>query len=235
MAREHFHWAWVILATCFVNLFINYGIRFGYGIVLPEMINALNITRTQAGMIYNFYLAAYIILTPLTGNLTDRIGARRVITLFCVFLGVGTFLMGTVNKFWAACLFYAIVGAGSSAMWTPIVAVVLRWYGINKRGMALGILSTGYGLGFAAMGGLLPIIVETYNWRYCWYFLGTAALFMVLMNGIFLRSNPEDMGMRPWGEALIQESPVTAPQISIPFTKFLMTNRFWLIGISSFV
>ena len=35
------HWAWVILAICFINLFINYSIRLGYGVVLPEMIRDL--------------------------------------------------------------------------------------------------------------------------------------------------------------------------------------------------
>lgn len=232
MATERFHWAWVILATCFVNLFINYSIRLGYGIVLPEMIRALDITRTQAGMIYNFYLVVYITLSPFTGNLTDRIGARRVITFFCIMLGAGTFLMGTVEGFWTACLFFAIVGAGASAMWTPVITVVQRWYGTKRRGMALGILSTGYGLGFATMGGLFPIIVEVYNWRYCWYFLGSAALVMVLINGLFLRSKPGDMGMKPWGEAPDPTSPVLANQKSIPYSRILRTARFWIIGIS---
>ena len=42
-----FHWAWIILSVCFVNLFLNYGIRLGFGVVLPEMIPSLGLTRTQ--------------------------------------------------------------------------------------------------------------------------------------------------------------------------------------------
>ncbi|GAG43139.1 unnamed protein product, partial [marine sediment metagenome] len=42
----HIHWAWIILATCFVNLFINYSVRLGYGVVLPEMIRDLALSRT---------------------------------------------------------------------------------------------------------------------------------------------------------------------------------------------
>jgi len=141
MSNRPFHWAWVIFATCFVNIFINYSIRLGYGILLPEMIRALDITRTQGGMIYNSYLITYITLSPLTGNLTDRIGARTVITFFCLLLTVGTSLMGTVRQFWSACLFFAIVGVGAAAMWTPVVALVQRWFGTRRRGMALGILS----------------------------------------------------------------------------------------------
>ena len=39
--KSAIHWAWIILAVCFVNLFINYGIRLGYGVVMPEMIRTL--------------------------------------------------------------------------------------------------------------------------------------------------------------------------------------------------
>ncbi|TEU18010.1 MAG: MFS transporter [Anaerolineales bacterium] len=200
MRRKGFHWAWVILAVCFVDLFINYSIRLGYGVVLPEMIRSIGLNRTQSGTIYNFYLAVYVCLTPFVGNLTDRFGARRVITLFGIALGIGTLLVGTVERFWTACIFFALAGAGSSAMWTPVITVVQRWFGQRRRGMALGILSTGFGLGFATTGWLFPVLVSSFSWRFCWYVLGAWALVMVLVNGIFLRSRPEDLQMSPWGE-----------------------------------
>ncbi len=62
MRRKGLHWAWVILAVCFVDLFVNYSIRLGYGVVLPEMIRALELSRTQGGTIYNFYLAVLFAL-----------------------------------------------------------------------------------------------------------------------------------------------------------------------------
>jgi sugar phosphate permease len=234
MERTTVHWAWVVLATCFFNLFINYSIRLGYGTALPEMIKALDITRTQGGMIYNSYLIVYIILSPFAGKLTDRIGARAVITLFCILLGTGTFLMGTVEQFWTACLFYALVGAGASAMWTPVLALVQRWFGMRRRGMALGLVSTGYGLGFATTGKLFPLIVAALNWRYCWFFLGLAALVMVVANAFLLRSKPEDMGMHPWGEGKEPVVPAPSRRVAVPYSRTLGTQRFWLIGISYF-
>ncbi len=32
------HWAWIVLIVCFFNLFINYSVRLGYGVVLPFLI-----------------------------------------------------------------------------------------------------------------------------------------------------------------------------------------------------
>ena len=200
MERENrIHRAWIILGTCFVNLFINYSVRLGYGVVLPEMVGDLGLSRTSGGSIINAYLFSYIAFTPLTGYLTDRLGARRVITGCLLILAVGVMLMGTVNTLWTACFFFALAGIGAAGMWTPVITVVQRWFAPNRRGLALGILSTGYGLGFAAMGVAFPWIVTHFSWRYSWYFLGIGALGMVVANGIFLRSTPESAGCMPWG------------------------------------
>ncbi|MDY7031273.1 MAG: MFS transporter [Thermodesulfobacteriota bacterium] len=230
-----FHWAWIILATCFVDLFINYSVRLGYGIVLPEMIRTLGFGRTAGGSIYNFYLFSYIALTPLTGYLTDRFGARRVITTCCLILSIGTLLMGTVKTLWAACLFYAVCGLGATGMWTPVITVVQRWFSTNRRGLALGILSTGYGMGFAVMGAVFPLIVSHSSWRNAWYFLGIGALIMVGVNGILLRSDPEDSGYSAWGQkefSPVNEIVLTSQHVKKPFSIVLKDNRFWFIGLS---
>ena len=236
--KVSFHWAWVILATCFVNLFINYSVRLGYGVVLPEMIRTLGFSRAAGGSIYNAYLFSYIALTPLTGYLTDRFGARRVITSCCLILGLGVLLMGTINTLWMACLFYAIAGLGATGMWAPVITVVQRWFSPNRRGLALGILSTGYGLGFATMGVAFPWIVHHFNWRYAWYFLGAGALAMVLVNGLLLRSDPENSGYIPWGQmnesSSISETDAITHTKSNPLSLVFKNIRFWLIGLSYF-
>lgn len=230
------HWAWVILAVSFVNLFVNYGIRLGYGVVLPEMIRTLGITRRQAGDIFNAYFLAYICFSLFAGNLTDRFGARKVIPLFGIVLGIGTLLMGNAANFWQASSFFALVGVGGAAMWTPIVALVQRWFAVKRRGMALGILSAGFGLGYASMGRLFPVIVAEWSWRYCWYFLGIAALVMVFVNLGLLRSKPEDKGLIPWGTPVNQtlQNPASAgsPKGNARYSEILTTGRFWLLGIS---
>ena len=232
-----FHWAWIILATCFVNLFINYSVRLGYSVVLPEMIRDLGFSRTAGGSIYNAYLFSYLALTPLAGYLTDRIGARRVITTCALILGTGVFLMGKVGSLWTACLFYAFVGLGATGMWTPVITVVQQWFAPNRRGLALGILSTGYGLGFATIGIAFPWIVHQLSWRYSWYFLGAGALVMVLVNGLLLRSNPEQAGYEPWGQREVPSQKILGEKFHLRSKSFqqIFKNRvFWLIGVSYF-
>ena len=233
------HWAWVILAVCFVDLFVNYSVRLGYGVVLPEMISALGFSRTAGGSIYNAYLFTYIAITPFTGYLTDRLGARRVITVCILILGVGVLLMGTVNSLWSACLVYSIAGLGATGLWAPVITLVQRWFAFNRRGFALGILSTGFGLGFATMGAVFPWIVKYFNWRYAWFYLGAMALVMVAVNALFLRSEPARLGVQPWGEkqaGAAEGIPVkkNVASLGVTLKSLFADSRFWLIGASYF-
>ncbi len=233
--RRLFHWAWVILGICFAILFINYSVRLGYGVVMPEMIRTLGFGRAASGTIYNSYLFVYIAITPFTGYLTDRLGARRVMTC-CVFIvGLGTLLMGTVQNLLTACLFFAVTGLGSSGIWTPVLTIVQRWFAHHRRGFAMGLVSTGYGLGFATMGAVFPWIVANYNWRFAWYFLGGTAFLMVLVSGVFLRSDPAGSGLQPWGHRETPEERTRPSKIAkkhIPLATLFRNRRFWTIGIS---
>jgi sugar phosphate permease len=237
VAKQTFHWAWVILAICLVNLFVNYSVRLGYGVVLPEMIRTLGFGRTAGGSIYNSYLLTYIAITPLTGYLTDRLGARRVITVCILIFGSAVFFMGSVDVLWSACLIYGLVGLGATGLWTPVITLVQRWFAFHRRGFALGILSTGYGLGFATMGAVFPWIVASFSWRYAWFFLGSLALAMVAVNGIFLRSDPIHSGTQPWGGARSSADRIhtdATPAKRIPMSSLFRNSRFWLIGFSYF-
>jgi len=226
------HWGWVVLAASFITLFINYSIRIGaYSVLLPKMIQDLGINMRQAGMIRAGYFLTYVLFSPLTGWLTDRIGGRFVISFFCLFLGTGTFLMGQASSLRTAILFHGIVGTGAAAVWTPVSALIQKWFGGRKRGLALGILSPSYALGFGLMGVVLPIIVKNYSWRMGWYLLGTSGLILIAINFLLLRDAPEKLGLLPWGETVTSPSRPLS-EASINYWDIIKGRTFWLIGVS---
>jgi sugar phosphate permease len=144
-------------------VFTTYSTRLSYGILMPEMIGALHISKAQAGGIASSFYVAYTIFSSLVGFLADRVSARKLIVFFGIIQGVGTLLMGTPSSLWQACLFFGLVGIGSSAMWAPVVTVVQRWFGVKRRGAVLGILAISYALGYGIMGLLLPFLAQEYG------------------------------------------------------------------------
>lgn len=230
------HWGWVVLGSCFITLFINYSIRIGaYSVLLPEMVKDLHLNMAQAGMIRAAYFLTYILFSPLMGWLMDRWGGRFVISSFCLFLGGGTILMGFSSNLLTGILFHAVAGIGAAAIWTPVAALVQKWFGAKKRGLALGILSPSYALGFGLMGIVLPIIVRNYNWRWGWYLLGVAGVLLIGINYLLLRDDPEKMGLLPWGETYREEVASSSHQKSVDTRDILRRHSFWFISISYFL
>ena len=235
--NQRLHWAWIIFGICWIDLFVNYSARLGYSVILPEMIRTLGFGRAAVGSIFNFYLIVYITITPITGYLTDRFGARRVITTCLLILSLGIFFMGSVTSLWSACFFFAIAGLGATGMWAPVAALVQRWVTIKRRGITMGVVSTGFGLGLATMGAVFPWVVENFSWRYAWYFLGGMALALVPLNGLLLKSDPESAGFQPWGQKEAPSNPnldPNTPKKQIPLSALFKDSQFWLIGLSYF-
>jgi sugar phosphate permease len=230
------HWAWVVLGSSFVTLFMNYSIRIGaYPILLPEMIADLQLTKAQAGLIKSAFAITYLVFAPIMGWLTDRVGGRKVISFFCLFLGGGAFFMGKAQSLFGAATSYGIVGIGSAAMWVPSATLIQKWFGTKKRGFALGILNASSGMGFGVMGLLLPAIAINCSWRFGWSVLGIVALTLFIVNGLLLRDQPENMGLLPYGEKIKGTRDNSFTSKTVNRLKIFKQSQLWIIGISYFL
>lgn len=234
---KHIHWAWVILFTSFATLFIHYSIRLGYGILMPEMILSLKITKAQAGTIASSFYLAYAIFSPILGFMMDRFNVRLLLAIFSCILATGTFLMGKPQTLSQACLSFFIVGVGASAMWVPVVTLVQRWFGTPRRGMALGILSISYAIGYGVMGLVLPPLVAGFGWQTCWFILAGFAFLLAPLNGILLRNRPQDLNLSPWGEEASEPPRGDSSEglkTKVPVRELLRSPSLWLAGASYF-
>jgi predicted MFS family arabinose efflux permease len=153
--------AYAIIIAGFFTVSIAYGIRYAYGMLLPEMLPALRISKTQAGTIFAVYFMVYTICTPVLGTLSDLFNYRLLVTLFTVVLSTGALLMAYADGFFKACLIFSVAGLGHAACWAPVAALVSKWVPDHKRGMALSFVTMGVGLGIpltAPFGRYLPLL-----------------------------------------------------------------------------
>ncbi|MCX5918434.1 MAG: MFS transporter [Deltaproteobacteria bacterium] len=228
------HWAWVILTASFATIFIHYSIRLGYGILMPEMIQSLQISKAQAGTIASSFYLAYGIFSPIMGFAVDRFNSRILLTVCSAILATGTYFMSRPETLSQACFAFFIAGVGASAMWTPVVTLVQRWYGANRRGLALGILSVSYAIGYGVMGIAIPPVVAAYGWRACWLILALFSFLLVPLNGILLRNRPRDLNLNPWGEGEKTSVPVSPDQGKkrVPYRRLLGMPSLWFAAVS---
>jgi len=230
------HWGWLILASCFLTVFTYFSIRMSYSILMPEMILSLGISKTRAAIIASSFFVIYTALAPFMGYWVDRVNARRLIPFFNLIHGAGTLGMGMASSFIEACLFFAVAGGGSAAMYVPVMTLAQRWFGPRYRGMALGILSMSWTLGYALMGLILPPLVERFQWRTCWFLLSILAFGMAPLNYGLIRSRPQELGLRPWGETPSEKErrDSSDPGRRLHYKEILRLPDLWIFTLSYF-
>ena len=217
-----------VIFASFCTVFIGFAVRNSYGILLPEMIPSLMISKKEAGVIYSSFFIAYTLFSPILGLLADRINIRILLTLFSAILGIGTLLMGYSSSMVEASFFFLLAGIGSSACWSPVVPLVQRWSSDRRRGMTLAFVDAGAAIGIAISSIMMPLIVGASNWRMGWKGLGTVAFVMAGINYLLVRDSPEEDQNSRYSKSFRQ---LNQPTRSI-YVKIIKDNNFLILGIS---
>jgi len=172
--------------------------RMSYTLILPEMKEGLGLTYTQAGLFATGNFIGYLVFAVLGGFLASRFGARRVISLSLLLMGITMLLTGIANSFEWAFAMRLLTGLGNGGAYVPAMALGSIWFTMRRRGFATGIVSGGIGAGTLLGGLIVPHILLSYGadgWRYSWYYLGGAVLLVAIICYLLLRNHPEDLGL----------------------------------------
>jgi MFS family permease len=101
----------------------------------------------------------------LWGVLSDRTGPRAVILVGGVLLGLGLVLASQVTALWQFTVVYGVlVGLAVGAFYAPLTSVVSRTF-VANRGLAIGLVSAGAGMGNFAVAPLVRWLITQYDWR----------------------------------------------------------------------
>jgi len=178
-------------------------------------------------------------LAPLSGVLLDRLGGRWVISLGLLLLGGSLILLSFVNGAWQFYLAMIVGRAGlQGATNLSLGVVVSKWF-VRKRGRAMALAEVGQRAG----SGLVPVfaqsIVSVADWRTAAWATGAMTWVLGLLPALmFLRRQPEDLGLKPDGDddAPPPGAPVPAPQAyeppSVTLHQALRSTTFWLVALA---
>jgi len=216
----------LVLVACFLTVFTSYAIRYGYGVLLPEMIDSLEITKAQAGVIFSSFFIAYTVSSPVLGLLGDRWNARWLLGSFVAILGAGAFFMSYASSVLSASFIYALAGIGSSACWAPVMALAQRWTSRERIGGTLAVIDVGSALGLIGTGAIMPLVVDAWDWQTGWMMLGGLGFFVAALNFLVIRDRP--LQLEKPGE-MTRDRP---PPVKTTLATLLKDGRFWLLGLA---
>lgn len=168
---------WIITLVCGgVLAALTLGIRQGFGLFLPLMTEDLGITRESFALAIAGQNLLWGVSSPFFGGLADKWGARKVIVAGALLYSGGLLLMSAATGMAGLMSGQALIGLGMGGAGISIVlGPIGRAVPVEKRSLALGLVTAGGSFGQFIMVPGSQSLIDTFGWSYALVLLAAIA------------------------------------------------------------
>ena len=228
-------YGWVVLAASVALIAVGTGTIFSLAVFLRPLEEEFGWTRSLISGIAFVNWVIFGVGSFAWGALSDRVGARRVVGIGAGILGAALILSSQVRS--AAQLYaaFGILGAlGASAFYVPLAATATRWFAA-RRGLAMGIISGGMGLGIFLVPPTARGLITALGWRTTFALFGGLAWIVGIVGGRYLVNRPEDWGLSSYGATTAARHASGAPPFpGLGPRDVLRHPAFWGVALVHF-
>ena len=200
-----------------------------FGVLLKPITEATGWTRADASVALSLMLFATAFVSPIVGMLVDRFGVKRLLIASILVTAGVLALISTIQSLTSFWLVFLVLGIVSPGLQPVLYSkVVVDWFD-GRRGLALGIMNSGQGVGSALMGPVTGLLFTEFGWRGAYIGLAVLLLVITLPGAIFvIRQNPAT-------QRNILSPAADAGASRVPWSELLRSRPFWLVVASAFV
>ncbi|MCJ7604822.1 MAG: MFS transporter [Dehalococcoidales bacterium] len=193
--------------------------------LFKEISDELGLSLVQIGSVWGLSSLAGIFVSILGGVLSDRFGAKRILTIFCILTGITGALRGVADSFAVLSLFVILNGAVRLIIPVSVTKTIGLWFRGPRLGMAMGVGAMGMGLGLM-LGPLLSATVLSPwlgGWRNALFFLGGVSAFIGVLWWLF--------GREPPAAEPADEKPETI-SVRQAISELVRVRVIWIVGLT---
>ena len=197
--KKPLFYGWIIVASCFLLQTVQVAIQYGFSVFFKPLIAEFGWSRTVTSGAYSvLMLAAGISAIPL-GWLGDRFGPAKVLVGCSLIIGLSLVLTSRITEVWQFYLTYGVLqGLGMGGTFAISTGLTSRWF-VKKRGLAMGFVSAGVGVGTLIGPPISERLIAAFGWSSSYLFIGFATWVIMIGASLFLRRDPRGMGLLPYG------------------------------------
>ena len=172
----------------------------GLGLVTEPLMSDLGIGRVEYAQLNLWATLIGSVFAIGIGRFIDRFGARVVLTVIALALGVVVALMSDVQSFWPLAITVMLTrGLGQSALSVISLAMVGQWF-VRRIDMAMAIYSIVLSIGFMIAFPVVGSLVQSRGWRFAWMSIAIVLIAVLApLSWLLVRTTPESIGVTPDG------------------------------------
>ena len=234
-------YGWWIIVACVVINHVGAGfIAYGFSVIIDPIQKELDWSTAAIALAFSLRSEVRSLGSPIAGILVDRFGARAMMAVGVLVMGIGCLVLSNVNTLLGFYLASLIISPGHSLANPTIAAVMVAKWFVRWRSRALTLLMLGTGLG-GLNAPTMGLLIVRFGWRGALRVLAVLMWVVGLPLAATLKDDPQRAGVLPDGDRE-QPSPESAgeqrgaanrisPSEEFTLGRALRNRAFWhLLG-----
>ncbi|KAL6474705.1 hypothetical protein MHYP_G00157450 [Metynnis hypsauchen] len=177
-------WGWAIVVASFMAQLLAYGSPQSVGVLYPEWLSAFQESKGMTAWVGSLVSGVGLIASPICSACVVNFGARPVTIFSGVMISGGLMLSAFAPSVYFLMFSYGIVvGLGCGLLYAATVTITCQYFD-KRRGLALGIVTTGTSVGGFLYATAQNEFIELFGLEGCLLLIGSFALNIIACGGL---------------------------------------------------
>lgn len=205
-------------------------LQYSWTLFTTPLMQHLGVKLSVVQVAFSLFVIAQTWLVPIEGYFIDRFGARWIVTMGGVLVGLGWIGSGFANTLGNLYFWYTIGGVGAGAVYGAAIGTALKWFP-DRRGLAAGLAAGSYGFGTALT--VIPIqrMIENRGFQDAFIFWGIVQGVVIMVAAQLLAKPPESWSPPGRGFTFARPAHMSPLQVSYTPWEMVRTPTFWLMYV----
>lgn len=226
----------MVAAVSFIAILGAAAFRSVPGVMMNPLHHEFGWSHGTVGAAMAVNMTLYGLTAPFAAALMDRFGVRPVLTGALTLIATGSALSVLMTASWQLVLLWGVlVGLGTGAISMGFVATIAtRWFEA-RRGLVTGVLTAASATGQLVFLPVVAAVTTAHGWRWASLIVAAAAVAVVPLVVLFMRSYPQDIGLTAYGATTTETAVLPTGTFSAAFEGLrigLRSRAFWLLAAS---
>jgi sugar phosphate permease len=223
---------------------ITYLDRVNISTAAPAISQEFGFNKITMGAIFSAFVWAYALFQVPGGWLSDRFGARTVLTAIVTYWSFMTAATAAATSALSFVVVRFLFGMGEAGAFPGATRAMQLWYPRSERGFVQGLTHSASRLGAAIAPPIVVLIVTTLGWRSVFYICGAVGLVWAIWWYFSYRNLPEDHGLVNREELIqirglddkgeIKPAVMETRAANVPWATLIQSPNMWAIMCAYF-
>jgi MFS family permease len=226
---------WLRLGVLALTLALAYGIWYAYSVVLVALLREYGWSRSVLAGAFSVFTLVHGGVNPLVGVLCDRLRPLGLMAAGGAALGLALWADSYITEPWHLYLGFGVFTAVAvaAAGWVPAIVQAQRDFQ-DQLGLALGIVSSGVGLGMLLVVPLTQLLIDAYGWRTAFRVLGGICVVWIVPSSLFMlrraeKSRGQTLGEKSRGQTPVKQDQAKAGSVPVTLAQAVRGMPFWMM------